>query len=64
MIDENNETQKRDYRTTVDLGFGPMASLVLDAGGLGHQAGGLPPPLTLPAPTSLVCPHLPRLPPC
>ena len=33
-----------------------MASLLFDAGGLGHETGGLPPPLTLPAPTSLVCP--------
>jgi len=33
-----------------------VASLVFDAGGLGHGTGGLPPPLTSPAPTSLVCP--------
>jgi len=37
---------------------------VFGAGGLGHEAGGLRPPLTSPAPTSLVCPHQPRLPPC
>ena len=33
-----------------------MASLVFDVGGLRYKAGGLPPPLTSPAPTSLVCP--------
>jgi hypothetical protein len=40
-----------------------VASLVLSAGGLGHKAGGLRPPLASPAPTSLACPHQPRLPP-
>jgi len=34
-----------------------VASLVLGAGGLGHEAGGLRPPLGSPAPTSLACPH-------
>jgi len=47
----------------VDYGFGPVASLVFGAGGLGHEAGGLRPPLASPAPTSLACPHQPRLPP-
>jgi hypothetical protein len=40
-----------------------VASLVLDAGGLGYEAGGLPPPLPSPAANSLVCHHEPRLPP-
>ena len=31
--------------------------------GLGHEAGGLRPPLASPAPTSLTCPHQSRLPP-
>jgi len=35
----------------------------LGAGGLGHEAGGLWPPLASPAPTSLACPHQPCLPP-
>ena len=48
---------------SVDWGFGPVASLVFGAGGLGHEAGGLRPPLASPAPTSLACPHRPRLPP-
>jgi len=34
-----------------------VASLVFGAGGLGHEAGGLRPPLASPAPTSLACPH-------
>jgi len=33
-----------------------VASIVIDAGGLGHEAGGFPPPMPSPAPTSLVCP--------
>ncbi|KAF8536861.1 hypothetical protein BDD12DRAFT_807428 [Trichophaea hybrida] len=45
------------------FGFGPVAFLVFDAGWLGHEAGGLPPPLASPAPTSLACPHWSRLPP-
>ena len=32
-----------------------MASLVFGAGGLGHEAGGLRPPLASPAATSLAC---------
>jgi len=36
---------------------------VFGAGGLGHVAGGLRPPLASPAPTSLACPHRPHLPP-
>jgi len=40
-----------------------VASLVSGAGGLGHEAGGLRPPLAPPAPTSLACPHQSRLPP-
>ena len=47
----------------VGTGFGPVASLVFGAGKLGHEAGGLRPPLASPAPTSLACPHQPRLPP-
>jgi len=47
----------------VDWGFGLVASLVFGAGGLGHEASGLRPPLASPAPTSLTCPHQPRLPP-
>jgi hypothetical protein len=50
-------------RGSVDKGFGPVASLVFYTGGLGHEAGGLPPPLASLAPTSLVCLHQPRLPP-
>jgi len=49
-------------RGSVDYGFGPVASLVFGAGRLGHVAGGLRPPLASPAPTSLACPHQPRLP--
>jgi hypothetical protein len=30
---------------------------VFGAGGLGHEAGGLQPPLASPAPISLACPH-------
>jgi hypothetical protein len=51
-------------RGTVDYGLGPVASLVFGAGGLWHMAGGLRPPLASPAPTSLACPHLPRLAKC
>jgi len=50
-------------RGSVDYGFGPVASLVFGAGGLGHVAGGLRPPLASAAPTSVACPHWPRLPP-
>jgi hypothetical protein len=32
------------------MGFGLVASLVFGAGGLGHEAGGLRPPLAWPAP--------------
>jgi hypothetical protein len=38
---------------TVDQGFGPVASQVFRAGGLGHEAGGLRPPLASPAPMVL-----------
>jgi hypothetical protein len=34
----------------VDYGFGQVASLVFGAGGLGHEASGLRPPLASPAP--------------
>jgi len=34
-----------------------VASLVFDAGGLGHEAGGWSPPSASPAPTSLAYPH-------
>jgi hypothetical protein len=47
----------------VDWGFGPVAYLLFGAGGLGHEAGGLRPPLASPAPTSLTCPHQSRQPP-
>ena len=47
----------------VGTGFGPVAFVAFDLR-LGHEAGGLRPPLASPAPTSLACPHLPRLPPC
>ena len=50
-------------RGSVDLGFGPVASVVFGASGLGYVAGGLRPPSASPAPTSLACPHQPRLPP-
>jgi hypothetical protein len=34
-----------------------VAWLVFDAGGLGHEGGGWPPPLTSPAPTGLASPN-------
>jgi len=40
-------------RGSVGTGFGPVAFGLR----LGHEAGGLRPPLASPAPTSLACPH-------
>jgi len=42
--------------TTVGTGFGPVAFVAFGLR-LGHEAGGLRPPLASPAPTSLACPH-------
>ena len=40
----------------VGTGFGPVAFVAFGLR-LGHEAGGLRPPLASPAPTSLACPH-------
>jgi len=47
----------------VGTGFGPVAFVAFGLR-LGHEAGGWRPPSVSPAPTSLPCPHQPRLPPC
>jgi len=43
-------------RGNVGTGFGPVAFVAFGLM-LGHEAGGLRPPLASPAPTSLACPH-------
>jgi hypothetical protein len=43
-------------RFHVGTGFGPVAFVAFGLR-LGHEAGGLRPPLASPAPTSLACPH-------
>ena len=43
-------------RGSVGTGFGPVAFVAFGLR-LGHEAGGLRPPLASPAPTSLACPH-------
>ena len=45
-----------NLKLVVGTGFGPVAFVAFGLR-LGHEAGGLRPPLASPAPTSLACPH-------
>jgi len=50
------EAARATSAAPVGTGFGPVAFVAFGLR-LGHEAGGLRPPLATPAPTSLACPH-------
>ena len=55
-VEHNLHDQITRLHPSVGTGFGPVAFVAFGLR-LGHEAGGLRPPLASPAPTSLACPH-------
>jgi hypothetical protein len=56
VLHSNCFARRAFFRHSVGTGFGPVAFVAFGLR-LGHEAGGLRPPLASPAPTSLACPH-------